>query len=153
MFTRHLTFADLTTLIREGFDVHTCGPRPINISTPDHYDFYDFERIEPHIPGSDRMVRLTFYGDIDEFDTTQVTKPWVWSIIDRDDDGDTYFEYHSVGATLDEALTEIRSVPWTPPVARLLHLLCIAPSPVTCSGGVFTFPNDIRVPVPTTCHA
>jgi hypothetical protein len=149
MFTRHLTFADLTTLIREGFDVHTCGPRPINISTPDHYDFYDFERIEPRIPGSDRMVRLTFYGDIDEFDTTQVTKPWVWSIIDRDDDGDTYFEYHSVGATLDEALTDIRAVPWTPPAPRLLELLRATNGEVTCHNGLLTFPNGTSIAIPT----
>ena len=146
MFTRHLTFADLTTLIREGFDVEELGSRPVNLSTPDHYDFYDFERIEPRIPGSDRMVRLTFYGDIG---TTPVEIPWVWSIIDRDDDGVEYFERSSSAATLDDALTDIRAVPWTPPAPRLLELLRATNGEVTCHNGLLTFPNGTSIAIPT----
>jgi hypothetical protein len=143
----YLTFNDLSTLIRKDFDVIGHGPYPINISTPDAFNFYDFEQVEPRIPGRDRIVRMSFYSSGSD------GLPWGWSVRDRDDHGDAYAEIEGLAATLDEALAAVRAVPWTPPVARLLHLLCIAPSPVTCSGGVFTFPNDIRVPVPTTLHA
>lgn len=146
MAKQHLTFRDIADLIEHGFDMTSDKDRPINVQTPTHMDFYDFERIEPNVPGSDRMVRLTFYGEQDEVTHQQ----WGWCVIDRDDDGTAYKEQYGSAATFMDALIATRSVAWEPPPSRLIELLRTTSGLVTCIDGTLTFPDGTQVRIPSS---
>lgn len=143
MTTCYLTFADLALLVCQQFDVDAHGRRPINVAHPEGNEFvdYDFERLEPHIPGRDRLVRLTFYSRPDE---ESETRTWHWACFDRNDDGDIYGQAYGSADTLAEALADIRAVPWRPSAERLLELLREATGEVVCRDGLLTFPEGAQ---------
>lgn len=117
MTKQHLTFRDIAALIEHGFDVTSHEDRPINVKTPTHMDFYDFERVEPNFPGSDRIVRVTFYPPENE-------QPAEWAVMwsDKDDDGYEYTNDYATWPDLKSLLADLAHIAWRPPVARLLEL-------------------------------
>lgn len=138
---RHLTFTDLAQL-------HDAGYRRlqwpgdalgINRSNDDHYTF---EWYPSHIPGEDRLVRLSFCRD-------ESDEAWWVEIIDRDDDGEPYHEVSwEAGDDLHAALTWAASQPWAPSPKRLAALLHNTTGTLTCQQGVLTFPDGTHVRLP-----
>ncbi len=138
---RHLTFADLARVHEAGYRHHQYidNTQGINVG---HETYYDFEWYPSHIPGEDRVVRLTFSRE--ECDPT-----WMVVVLDRDLNGDVYHE-ESFDAQhdLSAALTWAIRYPWTPSPERLVDLLRQTTGEVTCRDGVLTLPDGTQLHLP-----